>query len=141
MWLFSFGNIVSSIANFNTPMKKVLIAEDDKFLASAYQMKLCNSEYEVVIVADGQELLNYISAQKPDLIMLDLIMPVKDGFEVLEELRKNPKWRSVPVLVVTNRDEKADMARCKELGVREYILKSRMSLDMLCGKVKAVLKS
>lgn len=121
-------------------MKKILIAEDDKFLASAYHMKLCSSEYEVVIVADGQELMNYLSAQKPDLIMLDLIMPEKDGFSVLEDLRKNPKLRTIPVMVVTNRDEKADMARCKELGVREYILKNRMSLDELCHKVKTLLK-
>lgn len=116
-------------------MKKILIAEDDKFLASAYRLKLTKAGFEVEIVSDGTELLKVLEKFLPDLILLDLVMPVMDGFAVLENLRSNPKFKSIPILVASNLGQKEDIDRATNLGATDFVVKSDMSLDMLIEKI------
>jgi DNA-binding response OmpR family regulator len=121
-------------------MKKILIAEDDKFLANAYRMEITKFGYEVSIVSDGEEFLQQLDVFKPDLTILDLVMPTKDGFAVLLDMKKNPKWKSIPVIIATNLDQKEDLKKCQEFGVADYIMKNRLSFERLHEKIKSIVR-
>lgn len=120
-------------------MKKILIAEDDHFLATAYKIKLTKAGYDVLLTADGQEAISAVDSYHPDLIILDLIMPIKDGFAVLEELKNNPLWQSIPVIVASNLGQKEDMEKATNLGAAEFVVKSDLSLEELLGKIRKIL--
>jgi DNA-binding response OmpR family regulator len=121
-------------------MSKILVAEDDKFLASAYKVKLKKAGYEVKIVFDGNELLQSMNTFKPDLIILDLVMPVLDGFAVLEKLRASTRWKSIPILVASNLGQSEDIVRATKLGANDYILKTELSMKKLLAKVSSFLQ-
>src|ERR1700733_7491000 len=110
-------------------MAKIFIVEDDKFLASAYRLKLTKVGFEVQIVSDGQELLDLLKTAIPDLIILDIIMPVKDGFVTLQELRANTSWKNIPVIVASNLGQKEDVDKAIRLGANDFIVKSDLSLQ------------
>lgn len=120
-------------------MKRILIAEDDKFLASAYKLKLSRMGFEVTVVADGQEAVDQLSKSLPDLILLDLVMPKKDGFVTLQEIKANDKWKNIPVIVASNLGQKEDVDRAAELGAAGYIVKTAVTITELVDKVKSVL--
>jgi CheY-like chemotaxis protein len=119
-------------------MAKVLIAEDDKFLLKAYQVKLKGSQLEVKFASDGEEVLTALKTFKPDLLVLDLIMPKKDGFSVLEHIKADPELKHIPVLVTSNLGQKEDIDRAKSLGAKDYIIKSDMSLSQLLSKIHSL---
>lgn len=118
-------------------MKKILVAEDDKFLAGAYKLKLIAEGFAVEIVKDGQELLRELPTFQPDLIILDLIMPRKDGFAVLQELHNNPTYSTIPVIVASNLGQKEDIDRAMQFGVKDFFVKSDLSIDELVAKIRA----
>jgi DNA-binding response OmpR family regulator len=120
-------------------MKKILIVEDDKYLIQAYKGKFSKSGLEAMYAEDGSEASELIKTYTPDLILLDLIMPLKDGFMLLAELRANPTFQDTPVLVTTNLEQASDRERCMDLGATDYIVKSNMSLDEIVSKVKTIL--
>ncbi len=119
--------------------KKIIIAEDDKFLANAYRVKLEKGDYEVSIVEHGGKLLEQVEDFKPDLILLDLVMPVLDGFEALKELKNNNKTKDIPVLVVSNLGQQSDLNKSMELGAEDYIIKSNMSIKGVVKKIDETL--
>lgn len=121
-------------------MAKILVAEDDKFLANAYRVKLSKASYEIKIAADGQEVLDILKTFIPDIILLDLIMPVKDGFAVLEELKKNNEWKNIPVIIASNLSQKEDIDRGMTLGAADYIIKSQMPINVVLAKIENLLK-
>ena len=118
-------------------MNKILVAEDDKFLAGAYKLKLTHEGFAVEIVKDGQELLRVLPRFQPDLIILDLIMPRKDGFAVLQELQKNPSYNTIPVIVASNLGQQEDIDRAMQFGVKDFFVKSDLSMDELVAKIRA----
>jgi len=120
-------------------MKKIIIAEDDKFLSSAYRLKLAKAGFDVQIVSDGQELLEILEKYIPDLILLDLVMPVVDGFTALKSIRLNPKFKPIPVIVASNLGQKEDIDKAKELGISDFVVKSDLSLDMLIEKINKLI--
>lgn len=120
-------------------MKKVLVAEDDKFLSSAYRFKLVKAGFEVQIVGDGAELLEALDKGIPDIVLLDLVMPTMDGFVALENIRNNPKFKSLPIIVASNLGQKEDIDRTRELGATDFVVKSDMSLDMLIEKINKLI--
>lgn len=120
-------------------MKKILVAEDDNFLANAYRVKLAREGFEVFIARDGNEALESIKTFIPDLIILDLIMPVKDGFMVLEELKKNVQFKPVPIIVASNLGQKEDTDRAMALGATDFVVKSDLHLQDLVEKVNKML--
>lgn len=122
-------------------MKKILIAEDDKFLVNAYRVKLTKEGFEIRIAKDGEETINALSGFMPDLILLDLVMPVKDGFAVLQELKANPQWKSIPVLIASNLGQKEDIDKGMALGASDYIIKSDLSMADLISKIKSLLET
>jgi len=121
-------------------MVKILVAEDDKFLANAYRVKLSKAGYEIKIVSDGQETMDSLETFTPDVILLDIIMPIKDGFAVLEELKKNDKWKNIPVIVASNLGQKEDIDKSMALGATDYIVKSQMPINDVLVKINNVLK-
>lgn len=121
-------------------MIKILVAEDDKFLMSAYKAKLTKEGFEVVVAPDGSEVVNILKNFTPDIILMDLVMPKLDGFGVLEELGKNSSWSKIPVIVASNLGQSEDLERAKSLGAVDYIVKSDLSMDELVKKIKETLK-
>ncbi len=118
-------------------MKKILVAEDDKFLSSAYRVKLTKAGYEVKMTSDGKEALQEVGAFTPDLIILDLVMPVMDGFSFLAELQKQDN--RVPILVASNLGESEDIVRATKLGAIDYIVKTDLSMKKLIEKIKSII--
>lgn len=118
----------------NQPL--VLVAEDDKFYASIYQTKLEREGYRVAIAKDGDEAVAMAAELKPSLLLLDLIMPVKDGFEALKELRANPEIQELKVIVFSNLGQEDDIERVKQQGVTDYLVKTNISIQEMIDKVK-----
>lgn len=117
-------------------MKKILIAEDDKFIANAYRVKLTKEGFDIQIASDGEEVFEMLKTFEPDIIILDLMMPKKDGFAVLQELRSNQQWENVPILIASNLGQKEDIDKGIKLGATDYIIKSDLSLADLIAKIK-----
>jgi CheY-like chemotaxis protein len=121
--------------------KTILIAEDDDFLAKAYRIKLTNLGYKVFIVGNGEEVISYLKENPPpNLIILDLIMPQKDGFETLAELKKEEKFKKIPVVIVSNLSQEEDIKKAKDLGALDFLVKSSFSLSEIAQKIEGFLK-
>ncbi len=119
-------------------MAKVLVVEDDRFLVSAYRAKLEKSGYEVQIASDGDEALAVLKTFTPDVILLDLVMPRRDGFSTLEEIKKDARLDKIPVIVTSNLGQKEDIDKAMALGANDYIIKSDLSIEELVGKIQKV---
>jgi DNA-binding response OmpR family regulator len=115
---------------------KILIVEDDKFLRLLLERKLKNENFEVVAAEDGEEALEKIVTEKPDLILLDIILPKKSGFAVLEEINKDENLKRIPVFIISNLGQPEDIERGKNLGAKEYFVKAGLSLEELIKKIK-----
>lgn len=118
-------------------MPKILVIEDDVFLSNAYKVKLKKAGFEASFATDGIEGLNALETSIPDVILLDLVMPKKDGFETLAEIKKNPAYSSIPIVVASNLGQKEDLDRATQLGANDYIIKSEMSLDQIVEKIQS----
>ena len=103
---------------------KILLVEDDEYLQKMYATKLENSGFSVIAASNGQEGLDILQKDKPDIVLTDILMPQKDGFEFLREMRSLPEYKSIPVIVLTNLSENQDLKRAKGLGANEYIVKA-----------------
>ncbi|MDD2678253.1 MAG: response regulator [Candidatus Pacebacteria bacterium] len=116
----------------------VLLVEDDPFLSSILQLKLEKESFQVVRAGDGEEALNLLIEQrvKPDLVLLDLILPKKNGFEVLENIRQDPLLEKLPIIIISNLGQPSDIDRGKALGIIDYFVKARLSIDELVKRVK-----
>ena len=119
-------------------MAKVLVVEDDRFLVSAYRAKLEKSGYEVQIASDGDEALAVLKSFTPDVMLLDLVMPRRDGFSTLEEIKKDSRLDKIPVIVTSNLGQKEDIDKAMALGANDYIIKSDLSIEELVGKIQKV---
>lgn len=119
---------------------KILIAEDDQFLANAYKAKLTKVGFEIEIAQDGDETIQALTTFSPDALLLDLMMPKKDGFSVLEEIRKDPRFKSLPVIVASNLGQKEDIDRAMSIGASGYVVKSNLSLSQLVEKINELLE-
>lgn len=118
--------------------KKILIVEDEKPLARVLSLKLNSAGYQVVIAYDGKEALAILSKQTFDLIILDLIMPKEDGFQVLQKIKD--MGIKMPIIVSSNLSQIEDVKRAKQLGALDYFVKSDTTLVNVVEKVKQYLK-
>ncbi|MEK7505258.1 MAG: response regulator [Patescibacteria group bacterium] len=116
--------------------KKVLVAEDDKFLAVALADKLERDGFQVIRAVNGEEALQKAKQELPDLIILDLIMPHKNGFQVLEELRLDLETAALKVVVLSNLGQESDIEKAKALGALDYWVKSDTELKVIAARVK-----
>lgn len=120
--------------------KKIIVAEDDQFLSNAYRVKLTKEGFDVKMVADGQELIDLLKTFKPNLIILDLLMPKKDGFETLKEIKADPNLADIPIIIASNLGQTNDIDLGLKLGAQDYIVKSDLSLEDLVKKIKEYVK-
>lgn len=116
--------------------KKLLIVEDDQALLAVLVDKFSNEDFLVLSAKDGQEGLNRARADHPDLILLDIILPVMDGMNMLYELRKDFWGKTVPVILLTNLSEAQKVAESLRQGVSDYLVKSDWKLEDIVKKVK-----
>jgi DNA-binding response OmpR family regulator len=119
--------------------KHILVAEDDKFYANIYRKKLTAEGYDVQIAENGEIALELARKQKPDLILLDLVMPIKDGFSVLKDLKADPNLKDVKVLVLSNLGQDEDVNKAVGLGAADYLVKTNLSIQEMMDKVKEYL--
>jgi two-component system, OmpR family, alkaline phosphatase synthesis response regulator PhoP len=120
-------------------MKKILVAEDDKFLSQAYKLKLARAGFDVRVAIDGQDTLEILKTFTPDIILLDMIMPVKGGMAVLQEIKADEKLKNIPVVVTSNLEQKDQIDEGFKLGAVDYLIKSNISMDDLVKKIENVL--
>lgn len=121
-------------------MKKILVVEDDTYLANAYRVKLTKAGFEVKNAFDGVEALDLMQTFTPDLILLDIVMPKKDGFATLQELKADEKWKNIPVILATNLGQKEDMDKGMLLGAIGFFTKTDFTLNNLIDKINSILK-
>ncbi len=121
--------------------KKVLIIEDDHFLSSLMKARLEKEGFSTAQAFDGEEAYNFLKQSKPDLIVMDLIMPKVSGFELLENISVDPQISKIPVMILSNLGQESDIQKVKRLGATQYFVKVKTSIDELVGKVKDILGS
>jgi len=119
--------------------KVIFIIEDDMLLVSAYEVKFKKDNNEVWIAKDGKEAIGFLTREPPDIVLLDLILPGMNGYEVLSEIRKNEKWKNVPVIVLTNLGQAQDIEKAKSLGVDDYLVKANTKISEITDKVNKYL--
>jgi len=134
-------NQKTNVSNLEaTSQPKILIVEDESFLANVLSLRFKKENFEVIQAFDGVEALQKLQEVRPDLILLDLILPKKNGFEVLKEIENDPQIRSIPVLIVSNLGQESDITKGKSLGAIDYYVKAHLSIDELVSKVKNLLR-
>ena len=119
----------------DTP-KKILLAEDDKFIAKAMKGKLERSGFEVLHARDGEEALSILKDTIPDIMLLDLVMPKKGGFEVLAAINLDEKVKGLPVIILSNLGQDSDIQKGKELGAVDYMVKANFAMKEVLEKIQ-----
>lgn len=117
--------------------KKILIIEDDKILSDLLGKKLKATGFEVIFAFDGVEGLTSLRAYKPDLILLDIIMPEKNGIEVMEEMNKDPETSltKIPVIIISNSGQPVEIDRVLKLGAKDYLIKAEFDPQEVVEKI------
>ena len=122
--------------------KTILIVEDDNFLQGLEATKLKKEGYDILNASNGEEALKIVEEKKKiDLILLDLLLPGVDGYMVLEKIRQEKTFLTIPVIVFSNLSEEKDIKRATKLGISEFMVKSNFTLDELSKKVKDLIGS
>jgi len=119
-------------------MKKILIADDRSEVVELVKVTLEGEGYQTIDASDGREALEKIKREKPDLILLDIIMPRMDGFEVLSKVKKDPKTKDIPIIMLTAKGQKSDQEKGEELGATGYIIKP-FSPSALLKRIEEIL--
>jgi len=120
--------------------KYILVVEDETSLSSALNDKLTSVGYEVKLAKNGQEGLDAIDKRKPDLILLDVVMPIMDGMTMLKEMRNKPNTDDIPVIILSNLSDNEDVLHAMENNTYDYLIKSDISLEAVLERVKTKLK-
>ncbi len=120
-------------------MSKILIIEDDKFLRELITQKLVKEGYEALQAIDGEKGIKEVKNQKPDLVLLDLILPGIDGFEVLSQIKKDSDLSRIPVIILSNLGQKEDIERGINLGADDYLIKAHFTPNGIIEKIRKVL--
>lgn len=123
----------------NNATKMVLLVEDDQFLRDLMMTKLEDEHFRVEIAIEGNEALKKVKELKPDIILLDLMLPGMDGFEIMEKIQQDPDIAGIPVIVLSNLGASQDTERAKELGAVDYMIKAQFTPSEIVAKIKEVL--
>jgi len=117
-------------------MEKILLIEDEELIIKLLGKKLASIGYEVSLAMDGQEGLEKMKKIRPDLVLLDIIMPRKGGFEVMEEMRKDPGLAKIPVIIISNSGQPLELDRAKKLGAADWLVKTEFDPKEVVNKIK-----
>jgi len=116
--------------------KKILMIEDDRFLRKIYRDKLTKAGFEFIEATNGIEGINKVISERPDLVLLDLILPRKNGFDVLIDMKSNKNTKDIPVIILSNLGQESDIKRGLALGAQDYLVKTEVSLSEVVDKAK-----
>jgi len=120
-------------------MKKILVIEDDKFLRELIAQKIMKEGYDMAEAVDGEKGIEAVKKEKPDLILLDLILPGIDGFEVLARIKADPEIAKIPVIILSNLGQKDDIEKGLKMGASDYLIKAHFTPAEIIAKVKTIL--
>jgi len=115
--------------------KKILIVEDEEIMLGLLQKKLTTEGYEISVARDGEEGMRAMKEVKPNLILLDIIMPKMGGFEVMEEMNKDKELRKIPVIVISNSGQPVELDRAQKLGAKDWLIKTEFDPQEVIDKV------
>lgn len=121
-------------------MNHVLVVEDEDFLVRALKDNLVSEGYSVSVATDGEMVFAELKKKVPSLILLDLLLPKKNGFDVLKEIRQSPEWQLIPVVILSNLGEDSEIKRALELGANDYFVKSQHPIQEVIEKVREYLQ-
>jgi CheY-like chemotaxis protein len=116
-------------------MKKILLVEDEEIMIDLLQRKLTKEGYEISVARDGEAGLKAMKEVGPDLVLLDIIMPKRGGFEVMEEMTKDPELKKIPVIVISNSGQPVELNRAQKLGARDWLIKTEFDPQEVVDKV------
>lgn len=119
-------------------MTKVLVIEDDSFLVDAYSTKLKKAGYQLTLATNGEEGLSQAAQVKPDIILLDLLLPKRNGFDVLGDLKASPKLKKIPVVVLSNLGQEKDIEQVRQLGATDYLIKANVTMKTIIDTIEEV---
>lgn len=120
--------------------KKILLVEDDVFILELLSDKLIKSDFEVNIAKDGEECMDILKSFKPDVVLLDILLPKIDGFEVLRQMKASPDLSTIPIIIISNLGQKEEVQRAKDLGADDYIIKANFTTSEIINKIRSILK-
>jgi two-component system alkaline phosphatase synthesis response regulator PhoP len=124
-----------------TTTHKVLLVEDDPMIVRMYERKLTHEGYELALAYNGEEGLEALKKSRPDIVLLDVMMPKMNGLEMLKIVKNDPQYANVPIIILTNlSDHPEDVEKCKELGATDYWVKANIRLDELAERIESILK-
>jgi len=115
--------------------KKILLIEDEKIMIDLLQRKLTQKGYEISVARDGEEGLKEMREIKPDLVLLDIIMPKMGGFEVMEEMGKDKELKKIPVVIISNSGQPVELDEAQRLGARDWLIKTEFDPQEVVDKV------
>lgn len=117
-------------------MKKILLIEDEEVLISLLEKKLTQTGYEITVARNGVEGMEKMRSIRPDLILLDILMPQMGGMEVLEAMQKDEELKTIPVIVISNSGQPVEIDKIKELGARDWLVKAEFNPQEVVEKIK-----
>ncbi|MFH1036726.1 MAG: response regulator [Patescibacteria group bacterium] len=120
--------------------KTILVIEDDKFLRELMSQKLVKEGYKISEAVDGEEGLKKIKEEKPGLVLLDLILPGIDGFEVLSRAKADPEIGKIPVIILSNLGQREDIEKGLKLGATDYLIKAHFTPGEIIDKIKKIIQ-
>ncbi|MCX6759021.1 MAG: response regulator [Candidatus Nealsonbacteria bacterium] len=115
--------------------KKIILIEDEEIMVNLLQRKLTQEGYEISVARDGEEGLKLMMEAVPDLVLLDIIMPKKGGFEVMEVMQKDKNLKNIPVIIISNSGQPVELDRAKELGAKDWLIKTDFDPQEVLDKV------
>ena len=116
--------------------KKILLVEDEEIMLTLLQRKLAKEGYQISVARDGEEGLRLMKESKPNLVLLDIVMPKLDGFEVLEKMKGDKELNKIPVIIISNSGQPVELDRAKALGVKDWLIKTEFDPNEVIEKVK-----
>lgn len=116
--------------------QKIAIMEDEELILNLLEKKLTKEGYELLVARNGEEGLKLIKEKTPDLLLLDIIMPLKGGFEVLEEMQQDATLKNVPVIIISNSGQPVEIDRAQKLGAKDWLIKTDFDPQEVVDKIK-----
>lgn len=116
--------------------KKILLVEDEKIMINLLEKKLIQEGYDVRVAVNGEEGLKAMREEKPDIVLLDIIMPKMGGFEVMEEMGKDPALKEIPIVIISNSGQPVELDKAKELGAKDWLIKTEFDPQEVVEKVE-----
>lgn len=117
-------------------MKKILLIEDEEIILILLKKKLETEGYEVIVARNGDEGLELMKKKRPDLVLLDIVMPKKGGMEVMEAMQKDAQLSTIPVIIISNSGKESELERARELGAKDWLIKAEFDPQEVIDKVR-----